>query len=145
MTTIPLPTPLPHRNADTWLLWANAPTTIGDPTGATREIWDGAPPSSMELASLATGGEIQAIGTNPILVQLIQKAEASPASYRAMLATLLDKGILSQATHDAVAALVETKVTIAPVLLETGPSIAEQTLGRPATRADIEAALETLA
>jgi len=145
MPLLPLPLPLAHRNAATWLLWANAPTAEADPGGATHEVWSGAPPTSLELAALATGGEIQAIGTNPILVELIKKAEGSPASYRAMLATLLAKGILSQATHDGVAALVDTKATTAPVIQETGPSVAEQTLGRPATLADIQAALEAVA
>lgn len=128
---------IPHRNIDTWLMYVNQPTLRSHAT-KTEEVWVTALRLEDVLGAIPAA-EIAAISS--LLATLLKDSLQSPAAYRRVVAMLSGKAIISSASNDALADLATAHAETVPVMIQTGASIAQQQLGRPATRRDVETAL----
>jgi hypothetical protein len=136
---LPLKKRASGHTIDALLLHYNHPSAVF--SGNLVRQWRKKIPAHLQLYALMTKAEIELITSNAEFRSYFLKSIQEPDSFLEFVTFMYDKGFFKKATYKALTVFTQSNSVRVDRPNYTGPSIAQQILGRSATREDVVKAM----
>jgi hypothetical protein len=139
---LPLKKRAAGHSVDSLVLHYNHATAVF--SGNLVRQWKGKIPAHLQLYALMVKAEIELITGNPEFQSHFLKAVQEPDSFLEFVTFMYDKRFFKKATYKALTVFTQNNSVRVDRPNYTGPSIAQQVLGRPATAEDVVKAMRAV-